>query len=156
MKLQAGSYMIRSCRADDAEGLYQILSDPETMKYIEPAFSYRETEHFIRIAGLCQPPLIYILADSEDVPVGQVIFHPHDSQTWELGWILSNSIRGKGVSELVTDELIRWSRDHGIPELMIQCAPEQEISAHVAVKKGFHEITEKDGLRRFIRNLQDR
>ena len=76
---------IRKMRPGDADALYQLLSDPAVMRYLEPPFDRAQTEDFLRRAGLAEPPLVYAAEENGDF-IGYVIYHAYDEQSVELGW----------------------------------------------------------------------
>jgi RimJ/RimL family protein N-acetyltransferase len=137
MVLQIGDYHIRRFQANDAAALHEILSDPEVMRYIEPPFHRAQTELFLQGNGLVTPPRIYALADSEDRVVGQIIFHPYDEESWEIGWIIKRSYWGRGLATAVTGALMEECRKRGIARCVIECHPAQAITGHIAQKCGF-------------------
>ena len=48
--------MIRKMMESDTQDLYEVISDPDVMKYIEPPFSMEQTKQFLKGFGLCDPP----------------------------------------------------------------------------------------------------
>ena len=77
---------VRPFREDDLEALFQLLSDPEVMRYLEPPFSREQTADFLHSAGICDPPLIYAVEDAAGEFVGYVIYHPYGRDCYEIGW----------------------------------------------------------------------
>ena len=146
MGLQIGAYHIRYFRPDDTEALYEILSDPMVMEYIEPPFSYEKTVVFLQVNGLDTPQKIYALADADERVMGQVIFHPYESDTWEIGWILHESCWGRGIATAVTLALVERCREMGVSRCVIECDPAQTVTRHIAEKCGFSRIEDRDGL----------
>ena len=135
---------IRRMRPDDADALYQLLSNPKVMRYLEPPFDRARSDAFLREAGLCEPPLIY--AALEDARLtGYVIYHPYDAESYEIGWVLFPEYWGRGYASALTDELIRMARQAG-KGIVIECAPEQEATKRIARKKGFHDCGVSEGL----------
>lgn len=87
---------IRKFRLSDLDKLYDVLSDPEVMKYIEPPYSMEQTEDFLTAAGLCEIPLVFA-AEKAGQFIGYVIFHEYDSDSYELGWVLAKKYWGEGI-----------------------------------------------------------
>ncbi len=77
--------IIRKMRESDLMSLYEIISDPDVMKYIEEPYTFEKTEQFIRIAGLAESPLIYAVENDEGAFAGYVIYHDYDENAMELG-----------------------------------------------------------------------
>lgn len=139
--------LVRRFTPEDAADLYPILSDPEVMRYIEPPFTFPQTEGFIRTAGLCRPPLIYAveLRESEQL-IGQFIFHTVDCpEEYEIGWILSREHWHHGYADELTAALIRYAREQCIHSLLLECDPHQTASSHLAEKYGFRYDGMEDG-----------
>ena len=139
-------WRVRPLRLEDAGALFEVLSDPETMRYVELPFSRERTERFIREAGMGEPPMVYALADARDVCRGHVIWHAQADGFREIGWILHPAARGRGLARRITGALIERARAEGAPGCLIECAPEQAISRRVAEALGFAPEEERDGL----------
>ena len=61
MELITERCMIRNMKMEDANDLYQVLSDASVMMYVEQAFDIERVNSFIQLAGLCKPPLVYAI-----------------------------------------------------------------------------------------------
>ena len=146
-------YCIRPFRACDAEDLYAVLGDPAVMRYIEPPFSRQQTASFLEREGLTDPPRVLALADDGDRVVGQVIFHPYDSKSWELGWILGREHWGRGLAAASTAALVERCREMGAARCVIECHPDQTVTRHIAEKCGFRFAGEADGLAVYLLHL---
>ena len=89
--------MIRKMTESDTQDLYEVISDPDVMKYIEPPFSMEQTKQFLKDFGLCNPPRIYAAENDDGEFIGYVIFHEYDSDSMEIGWLLKRSIGKKDM-----------------------------------------------------------
>ena len=98
--------MIRKMMESDAQDLYEVLSNPDVMKYIEPPFSLEQTKQFLNDFGLCNPPRIYAAENDDGEFIGYVIFHEYDSDSMEIGWILKKKHWGKGYATKLTKDLL--------------------------------------------------
>lgn len=135
---------IRKLDRNDLDVLYELLSDPKVMQYLEAPYTKEKTEQFLINAGLSDPPLVFA-ADSGDTMIGYVIFHDYDDESIEIGWVLKPSCWGKGYASRLTELLIEKGR--GLrKKLVIECDPAQEITKHLAVKYGFAYEGRIDGL----------
>ena len=95
MELFTKRCVIRNFRPEDSEDLYNVLSDVEVMKYIEPVFDMEKTMDFIKYAGLCEPPLVYAVEFSETGRViGHLIFHSYEKSDYEIGWVINKKYWG--------------------------------------------------------------
>ena len=135
---------IRRMQPGDADALYRLLSDPEVMRYLEPPFDRAQTEDFLRRAGLAEPPLVYAAEENGDF-IGYVIYHAYDEQSVEIGWVLFPEYWGRGYASALTDRLIDRARQ-AQKSVVIECAPAQEATRRIAVKKGFRACGICDGL----------
>ncbi len=135
---------IRKMRPGDADALYRLLSDPAVMRYLEPPFDRAQTEDFLRRAGLAEPPLVYAAEENGDF-IGYVIYHAYDEQSVEIGWVLLPEYWGRGYASALTERLIDRARQEQ-KSVVIECAPAQEATKRIAVKKGFRACGNCDGL----------
>lgn len=139
MTVETERLIIRQYNICDANDLFEILSDKQVMKYIEPPFTKEQTHKFIEKYGLCNPPMVYgaQLKDSGKI-VAQVIFHKfdHDSD-YEIGWIINREYWGIGLANEITQALIAQGKRQNLKSLVIECDECQQISRHIAEKLGF-------------------
>ena len=135
---------IRKMRESDLESLHFLLSDPEVMQYLEPPFSMEKTEQFLKTAGLTEKPLIYAVEKDSEF-IGYVIYHDYDNDSVEIGWVLYPKHWGKGYASLLTAQMIDRAFSEG-KDIVIECAPEQKGTRHIAEKCGFEYIGIEDEL----------
>ena len=140
---------IRKMRESDLEPLFELLSNEQVMRYIEPPYTEEKTASFLKTAGLSETPLIYAV-ERGDRFIGYVIFHDYDESSMEIGWVLHPSHWGTGCASCLTEQLIDQCRVLG-KQPVIECSPEQEITKHIAQKYGFEYIGNEDGLNVFRR-----
>lgn len=138
MFIQTNRCVIRNMTWKDEHALYEILSDPEVMAYLEPPFSKEQTKDFLRDVGLSEQPLIYSVCHKEDAcMIGYLIFHPYEADIYELGWVLNKKYWHMGIAEELTQEVVRYAKQEKIPAVVIECVPEQKASIAIAEKNGF-------------------
>lgn len=143
---------IRKFTNNDLTELYNLLSDEDVMKFIEPPFSWKKTVNFLNSVALIDPPLIYAVEDFSQKFIGYVIFHEYDNDSFELGWILNKRYWGKGYANELTKAFIKRSSYIG-KNLIIECAPNQVNTKRIAMKNDFEFIGESDGRSVFKRKL---
>lgn len=143
---------IRKFTNNDLTELYNLLSDEDVMKFIEPPFSWKKTANFLNSVALIDPPLIYAVEDFSQKFIGYVIFHEYDKDSFELGWILNKRYWGKGYANELTKAFINRGLEIG-KNLIIECAPNQENTKRIAMKNDFEFIGESDGCSVFKRKL---
>ena len=156
MLFETARLSVRPLALPDLPALYAVLSDPEVMRYLEQPFSKAQTEAFIRDCGLARPPLVYGAEEkSAGALAGYLIFHPYDGpDVWELGWVLGRRFWGKGYAAELTGAAVRYAERAGIKALLLECAPGQAATAHIAGRFRFAPIESRDGLLRFLRPIQ--
>ena len=135
---------IRKFTESDFQDLYDTISDPEVMRYIEPPYSRERTEEFLFNAGLCDNPLIYAAENDEGEYVGYVIFHDYDNNSIEIGWLLKHSEWNKGYAKKLTEIMIEQAKNKG-KSVIIECSPKQFVTRHIAMSFGFKYQGEQDG-----------
>nr|WP_297708042.1 GNAT family N-acetyltransferase [uncultured Butyrivibrio sp.] len=82
---------IRKFAESDYQNLYETISDPDVMRFIEAPYSEENTRKFLQTAGLCENPLIYAVENDQGNYVGYVIYHDYDNGNKEIGWILKRA-----------------------------------------------------------------
>ena len=147
MRIETSRCIVRNFTMDDAADLYKALSDEKVMEYIEPAYDMGRVKEFIKEAGLCEPPLVFALVWKETGEViGQVIFHPYEEDSYEIGWIIRREYWRKGIAGEITDSLVKYTKSlKGIHSCVIECDPRQTASKRIALKSGFTYEGEDDG-----------
>lgn len=135
---------LRTMRCGDLEELYALLSDAEVMRWLEPPFTREQAERFLQQAGLSDPPLIYAAENAEGEFLGYAIYHDYDDHSRELGWVLRQSAWRKGYAGEMTALLTALAQREG-KDAVIECAPEQTVSAHIARRHGFSYEGRADG-----------
>lgn len=138
MELITERCLIRNLNMEDADELYQVLSDEDVMRYIEPVFDMEKTKAFIQSAGMCEPPLVYAIVWKQTGNViGHAIFHIYEQSDYEIGWILDKSYWGMGIADEVTKKLVEYAKCSGADSCVIECDAEQVASKRIAIKNRF-------------------
>ena len=135
---------IRRFEKSDLQSLYELLSDEEVMRYIEPPFTLEKTRGFLENAGLTDDPLIYAVEDEYGIFIGYVIYHDYGNDSKEIGWLLSKQFWGKGFAQVLTEMLVQKTKADG-KSAVIECSPEQEATKHIAEKLEFRYAGLIDG-----------
>ena len=138
MNIETERMLIRNFCMDDTEELYQVLSDQETMTYIESPYTYEQTQNFIMEAGLSSSPLVFALVLKETGKViGHVIYHTYDDTGYEIGWVINKKYWGAGFAREITEAMIHYSREMKAGSLILECDYHQAASKQIALKSGF-------------------
>lgn len=135
---------IRRMQKGDFDALYQLLSDSEVMRYLEPPYDKAQTERFLQDAGLSDNPLVYA-AEEDGAFIGYVIYHAYEEGSVEIGWVLFPQYWGCGYASALTEQLICKARQEQ-KAVVIECVPAQEATKRIALKKGFSYCGISDGL----------
>ena len=155
MVLESERLRIRTLTRRDLDALHAVWSDGEVMRHLEPPFDRAQSEAFLREAGLSEPPLIYgaVLRENGDC-IGHVIFHPFEQEDeYELGWVLRRDCWGQGFAGDLTELLITEGKRLGLRSLVLECAPEQTATRHIAARYGFLPAGTSDGCLLFRKDL---
>ena len=145
MQIETARLRVRPFCEQDAPALHEILSDAVVMRWIEAPYDLEQTVLFLRRCGLCFPPLMYAVVEKAgDRLIGQLIWHPWDESSMELGWILRRDRWGRGLASELTEAMLRESdRD-----VVLECAPEQGATKRIAERFGF-ALEEEGALLRY-------
>ena len=135
--------LIRRMKKSDLMPLFRLLSDEKVMEHIEPVFDLEKTRAFLESAGLGEEPLIWAVED-DGAFIGYVIFHDYDETSREIGWVLLPEYWGRGFAGELTKELMQRAFSEG-KGAVIECAPAQEVTKHIALKLGFKPAGQRDG-----------
>ena len=134
MRIETARLLVRPFCEQDASALHEILSDAIVMRWIEAPYDLEQTVQFLRSAGLSFPPLVYAVTEKDTGRlIGQLIWHPWDENSMELGWILSRDRWGRGLATELTETMLQETdRD-----VVLECVPEQATTIHIAQRFGF-------------------
>lgn len=127
---------IRQMVPEDLLPLHRLLSNEAVMRHLEPPFSMEQSTEFLRHAGLSDPPLVYAVEDDRHTWIGYAIFHNYDGDSKEIGWVLDPRFWGKGFAQHLTQLLIEAAFAEGM-DAVLECAPDQDVTRHIACKMGF-------------------
>ena len=127
---------IREFKTGDIQNLFETLSDPEVMTYIEDPYTYEQTQELLDDVMASGNPSIHAAEDDNGNYIGYVIFHEYEDDSYELGWILKRAEWGKGYASRLTEMMIDKPRKLGV-NAVIECDLGQEVTKHIAEKHGF-------------------
>ena len=135
---------IRKFTEADHQDLYETISDPAVMEYIEPPYTEEKTRTFLRSAALGDAPKIYAAENNAGEYVGYVIYHEYDPGSVEIGWLLKKSAWGRGYARELTKMMIDKAFRDG-KDVVIECDPGQAVTKHIAESFGFANEGMTDG-----------
>lgn len=141
---------IRKFVKEDIGHLFELLSDPAVMQYLEDPFDQNRTATFLHEYGLCENPGIFACEDERGQFIGYIIFHPYDESSYELGWVLKKEIWGRGYGQDLLKQMI-LKAEAKEKDCVMECVRQQNATKHIAMKYGFIKEEDRDGLQVFRR-----
>lgn len=90
--------IIRNFASDDANDLYDILSDAETMKNCEPAYDLEKTEDFLHSFCIGRNGAVAVLHKQSQKVIGYILFNEVDPSVYEMGWLFNKSYWRQGYA----------------------------------------------------------
>lgn len=157
MRLETKRLVVRPFTEEDLP--YAVyLSDPLTMKYVEPPMSAGDAVAFLRKYALCAEPLIWAVEYRETgLLLGHVIFHPADKpEEYELGWVLDSRVWNMGVAaECGRALIVHAFAMAGASRILARTAPDNTACRAVIRKLGLRPCGEEKGLLQFELRQED-
>lgn len=141
-------FRIRRFTHSDLLPLYNLLSDPQVMRFLESPYTLKRTQDFLQTAGLNDSPLIYAVDNNDGVFIGYVIYHDYELDSKEIGWVLRPEFWCKGYATALTNKLIMWAQNEN-KAVIIECVPEQIATMRIAKKFGFLYVGKNNNLEVF-------
>lgn len=145
MQIQTERLIVRDFIESDSFDAYQYLKDDRVMKWIEPAFTQKEAEEFVRIYG-CEKKMVYSLIEKKSEKlIGHIIFHPYDAMDeYEIGWILEYEAWGKGYAVEISKKLIEYAfSELKVRRLIAETVRDNQKCLNVIRKLGMRENEER-------------
>ncbi len=132
---------LRAFWPEDAEALYEYLSDPAIYRF-EPGEPLDRSQAAQRAQVLATAPdfwAVELLAENK--VIGQLYFSPvgpPELATWELGYILNPRYQRQGYASEAAAALLRYGFSAlGIHRVTAYCSPENVASWKLLEKVGF-------------------
>lgn len=85
MCIETPRMTIRDFTPKDALDLYEILSDDETMKYSEPAYSFDRTKAFQASFCITRHSAVTAVHKKSDKLIGYILFNEQNKGVYEMG-----------------------------------------------------------------------
>ena len=133
--------MIRAFSMDDAQDLFEYLSDPQIYRYEsgEP-IDLQQAQNYARDMAINEHFWAVELKSKHKV-IGQLYFsqqEPRHLMTWELGYILSPHYQQQGYGSEAALALVEYGfRKLGIHRIQAHCNPNNVASWKLLEKIGF-------------------
>ena len=98
MKLETTRLIIRNFVVDDLTDLHEILGDAEVMKYCEPPYNLKQTEHFLNTFCIARRGALAAVQKNSKKVIGSILFNKIADQEYEMGWFFNRKIWGNGYA----------------------------------------------------------
>ncbi len=96
MEIETNRLMIREFRQSDAQDLYEILGDEETMQYSEPAYSFEKTEQFMTTFCIDKNGAVAAVHKETGKVIGYILFTEIEESIYEIGWFFNKAYWRQG------------------------------------------------------------
>lgn len=98
MYIETERIIIRDFNPDDADDLYDILGDAETMKYCEPVYSFEKTQRFLTEFCIEKKGAFAAAQKDSKKIIGYILFKPLDEAVYEIGWFFNRNYWRQGYA----------------------------------------------------------
>ena len=96
--LETPHLTIRSFVPEDANDLYEILGDAETMEYSEPPYDLDKTERFLDSFCISRGGAVAAVHKECGKVIGYLLFNEVQSGEYELGWFFNRQFWRRGYA----------------------------------------------------------
>ncbi len=90
--------VIRNFKSNDANDLYDILGDAETMKNCEPPYDLEKTKDFLYSFCIGRNNAVAAVHKQSQKVIGYILFNEIDPSIYEMGWIFNWSYWRQGYA----------------------------------------------------------
>lgn len=98
MKLETERLLLRDFLPGDAQDLYEILGDGETMAYSEPPYSLERTRAFLVDFCICKKGALAAEEKESGKVIGYLLFKELEEGVYELGWFFNRNYWRRGYA----------------------------------------------------------
>ena len=112
-QIETERLVIRNFISDDANDLYDILGDAETMKNCEPAYDFEKTKDFLHSFCIGRNGAVAVLHKQSQKVIGYILFNEIDPSVYEMGWFFNRGYWRQGYAYEACKAVI----DHAFREL---------------------------------------
>ncbi|MFN3475799.1 MAG: GNAT family N-acetyltransferase [Blastomonas sp.] len=134
--------VLRQVTTDDAEALFEVLSDVDLMTWWSsaPHRCVEETRAYLEPAAVGEWRSWAITRTGEDIALGWVAVHDRRENVSEIGYILARSCWGQGIArEAVTMVLDQLLVTEGQRRVFADADPENVHSIGLLTSMGFQQ-----------------
>ncbi|MCD8056265.1 MAG: GNAT family N-acetyltransferase [Clostridiales bacterium] len=90
--------IIRNFTPDDADDLYEILGDSETMKNCESAYDFRKTKEFLHSFCIGKNGAAAAVHKQSKKVIGYILLSETRPSVYEMGWFINRSYWRQGYA----------------------------------------------------------
>lgn len=128
---------LRRYRKEDAQDLYEYLSDPEVVRYEPyPPLTFEEACENLEWRMGTEEMIAVELKDSHKM-IGNVYLGKRDFEALELGYVFHRSYWGHGYAAESCRALIQQAFSKGVHRIYAECDPQNENSWKLLEALGF-------------------
>lgn len=107
--IETSRLVIRHFAMDDADDLYEILGDAETMYYCEPAYSFEKIKNFMQVFCIDRNGALAVEHKQSHKLIGYLLFHESESDAFEMGWFFNRNYWRQGYAYEACNALIDYA-----------------------------------------------
>lgn len=116
MHIETPRMLIRSFVPEDANDLYEILGDAETMEYSEPPYDMDKTKLFLDSFCIARGRGVAAVHKESGKVIGYILFSEMQPGEYELGWFFNRTVWRQGYAY----EACKAVMDHAFRTMGVQ------------------------------------
>lgn len=98
MKLETRRMCIRNFMLEDAEDLYAILGDAETMVFCQPPYDLDKTKYFLKTFCIQKKGAVAAVHKESGRVIGYILLNELSPGEYEIGWFFHRSFWRQGYA----------------------------------------------------------
>lgn len=98
MRIETERVRVRDFAMEDAEDLFTILGDGETMENCENAYDFEKTKEFLRHFCIERRGAFAAQLKTSGKVIGYILFHEAGEDVYEMGWFFNRSYWRQGYA----------------------------------------------------------
>lgn len=98
MHIETPRMLIRNFIPEDANDLYEILGDAETMEYSEPPYDWDKTKQFLASFCIARGRAVAAVHKESGKVIGYILFSEMQPGAYELGWFFNRHFWRQGYA----------------------------------------------------------
>lgn len=138
MLIETPRMYIRDFNSGDADDLHEILGDEETMKNLEPAYTFEKTRKFLEEFCIEKRCAFAAVLRQSQKAIGYILFKQLEEGVYEIGWIFNRKYWRNGYAYESCSAII----DYGFRYMKIR-----KVVAETIDKVKSVELMEKLGMK---------